>query len=195
MKAWDFTTAFESIWRITGKARTYYTGFSPPSVDRKEPVSRDCMSCCRALWKERNKRVKADGEKRQEGCYGLPGALGGRGEEVRSAVAGSLLFVLLVTSLLSLTDPLKNCFLVWFWVGFFFFTLPCLPYPQDLRKGKNQSCYLPCVCHVSQPMSHVSTVLAPQFGGCCRTVVSSVSLALSSTVHTVLFVGWELLPG
>lgn len=53
-------------------------GLSPLLVDRKGPVA-VITSCCRALWKERNKRVKADGEKRQEGCYGLPGALGGEG--------------------------------------------------------------------------------------------------------------------
>jgi len=49
-----------------------------------------------------------------------------RGEEARSAVAGSLLFLLLVASLLAVRGPLKRLLPS---------LAPYLLYPQDLQKG------------------------------------------------------------
>lgn len=83
------------------------------------------------------------------------GRLGGRGEEMRSAVAESLLFLLLVASLLSVKGPLKIP------LFFFFFFPPYLLYPQDLQKGGKKSRYLPCVRHASEPMSHAAPSPGP----------------------------------
>lgn len=64
------------------------------------------------------------------------GRLGGRGEEVRSAEAGSLLFLLLVASLLSIKGPLK--------------IPPYLLYPQDLQKGEKKNHVICLVCVMLQ---------------------------------------------
>lgn len=109
---------------------------------------------------------------------GLPGALWGRGEEVRFAVAESLLFLLLVASLLSVKGALN---------------IPPTPAPSIYHIPKTckkkKSCYLPFVCHASQPVSRAAPAWASQFDGCCRTVVAGVSLALPSTLHKALLVG------
>lgn len=102
------------------------------------------------------------------------GRLGGRGEEMRSAVAESLLFLLLVASLLSVKGPLKIP------LFFFSFSLPIYCIPKICKKGeKNHVICLVCVM-LQSPWAMRPQVLAPQFGGCCRTVVTGVSLALRS---------------